>query len=67
MSENKINFEKNLNELEQIISKLENGNCSLEESLSLFEKGMEHTDACRKALENAKAKITTFTESKGVE
>ena len=67
MPDNKIDFEKSLNELEQIILMLEKGECSLEESIALFEKGMENMSLCRTALENAKAKITTLTEDKGVE
>lgn len=67
MPDKKIDFEKSLNELEQIISKLENGDCTLDESISLFEKGMEHTENCRKALENAKTKILNLTEPESEE
>ncbi len=61
---NKIDFEKSLNELETIIAKLEKGECSLEESISLFEQGMKHTENCREALENAKIRIFDLTEPK---
>ena len=45
MALDKIDFEKSLGELEKIIAKLESGECTLEESISLFEQGMKHTDA----------------------
>lgn len=63
MSEEKIDFEKTLSELEKVISKLENGECSLEESIELFEKGMKYTAQCREALDNAQKRIIKLSES----
>ena len=62
MSENKFDFEKSLAELENIIKVLESGECSLEDSISLFEKGMKHTAECRKALDSAQKRITELCE-----
>ena len=67
MAENKIDFEKSLKELEGIISKLESGECSLEESITLFEEGMGYTEQCRKALNNAKNRIIELTECEAEE
>lgn len=67
MSCEKIDFEKSLNELEKIIEKLENGNCSLEESISLFEQGMKYTNECKNALEQAEKKIITLTQAESEE
>ena len=39
MAENKIDFEKSLSELEKIVAQLGSGECSLDESIKLFEKG----------------------------
>ena len=50
-------FETALNELEQIVGKLERGELKLEESLKLFERGVELTKACRKSLETAELKV----------
>ena len=61
MSE-KIDFEKSLEELEKIVARLESGECSLDESIELFEKGVKCTSECRNALKNAKEKITSLTE-----
>jgi exodeoxyribonuclease VII small subunit len=50
-------FETALNELEQIVGKLERGELKLEESLKLFERGVELTKSCRKSLETAELKV----------
>lgn len=59
------NFEKSLLELENIISKLEGQEVSLEESIALFEKGVKLSESCRKTLENAEQKILTLTDAEG--
>ena len=55
-------FEKSLDELEKIVEKLQNGDISLDESIELFEKGIELSKDCRQTLENARQKITSLTE-----
>jgi exodeoxyribonuclease VII small subunit len=50
-------FEASLNELEQIVAKLERGELKLEESLKLFERGVALTKACRKSLDTAELKV----------
>ncbi len=56
-----LNFEMSLSELESIVKKLESDECSLEESIKLFENGMEITKKCSEYLNNAKLKIETLT------
>jgi exodeoxyribonuclease VII small subunit len=51
-------FEKAITRLEHIVSKLEGGRCTLDESLKLFEEGTKLTAFCSKALKNAEQKIT---------
>jgi exodeoxyribonuclease VII small subunit len=46
-----------LAELEQIVQRLEQGELSLEESLRQFERGVELTRGCQKALRQAEQKI----------
>ena len=58
----KINFETSLKSLEDVVSRLEKGECSLEESISLFEKGMANVKECSKALKEAEIKINTLGE-----
>lgn len=56
------NFETSLKELEDIVSKLESSDISLDEAILLFESGVKFSDRCRKILENAERKIKTLTE-----
>ncbi|MCQ2478265.1 MAG: exodeoxyribonuclease VII small subunit [Clostridia bacterium] len=60
--ENGIQFEDKLKELELIAHKLESADVSLEESIKLFEKGMQISKECSDALNDAKQKITLLTE-----
>lgn len=53
----KINFEKSIEKLETIISSLEDTTISLDESLKLYESGIELIKSCNKALEEAKNKV----------
>lgn len=53
--------------LEEIVKKLEGEAISLEESLKLFEEGMNLTDMCRTQLEEAEAKIKTLTRNRSGE
>lgn len=61
MSKN-TDFEKSLDELEKIVEELQNGDISLDESIKLFERGMELSGECRKTLETARQKITSLTK-----
>ncbi len=56
------NFESSLKELENIVSKLESADVTLDEAISLFEKGVSLSNECRKILETAERKIKTLTE-----
>ena len=59
---NNTDFEKSLDELEKIVSRLESGDISLDESIKLFERGIKLTNDCRKTLETARQKIASLTE-----
>ena len=51
-----LSFEKALAELEDIVSKLEEGSLPLTESLALFEKGVKRAKFLREELEKAEKK-----------
>lgn len=53
----KMSFDRALNTLEEIVEKLEMGQLSLEESLKIFEQGVELSLYCRKELEQSETKI----------
>lgn len=65
MAENKVSFEEALASLEAIVSKLESGETTLEESIKLFEAGMKNINDCRTALKNAEKKIISLNELEG--
>ncbi len=58
-------FESALNELEQIVGKLERGELKLEESLQLFERGVALTKQCRQSLETAELKVKQLLGERG--
>lgn len=51
-------FEESIAELEEIVSQLEGGNVTLDESLSLFEKGIKLSKSCQKMLDEAEKKVS---------
>lgn len=60
-------FEKNLTRLSEIVELLESGNCSLDESMTLFEEGIQLSKACGMQLETAKQKIITLSQKENGE
>ena len=58
-------FEESLTELEQLIERLEEGDISLEDSLKTFERGVQLTRACQKALGEAEQKVQILLEDNG--
>lgn len=57
MAEKKQTFETSLKDLERIVSKLEDGDLSLEESLKLFEDGVKLSRECQERLNQAERRI----------
>ncbi len=60
MNGENIGLEEALVDLERIVTELENGKMSLEESLVLFEKGMRLVNLCNIRLEKAEQKIESL-------
>ena len=58
-------FEKNMSNLENIVTELEKGDLNLDESISKFEEGIKISKECNKILENAEKKITILLEKDG--
>lgn len=50
-------FEHSLDELEQLVARMEGGELSLDESLSSFERGIGLYRHCQQALENAELRV----------
>ena len=60
----KVDFESTLEELEEIVSRMESGELSLDESLKVFERGIELTRKCQSSLEAAELKVRTLIKDK---
>ena len=56
-------FEKNLESLETIVTALEEGGLTLEESLKRFEEGIRLAGLCEKTLTAAEKKIEKLTKT----
>ena len=56
-----LSFEEALVELEEIVTKLEAGELTLEESLALFERGQKLTALCNRQLDEASLRVEQLT------
>ncbi|MCD4824421.1 MAG: exodeoxyribonuclease VII small subunit [Phycisphaerae bacterium] len=63
MTEKEIKFENALEELEKIVSQIEAGEVSLEESIESYAQGMKLVKQCRTILETAEKKIQLLAKS----
>ena len=61
----KFDFEAALEELEELVSSMEDGELSLEESLQAFENGIKLTRECQTALKNAEQKVQVLLNENG--
>ena len=55
-------FEEQLAELERIVEQLERGDLTLEQSVSLFERGVHLSNACKAQLSNAESRIQVLLD-----
>ena len=60
-----ISFEEALKELEQLVETMEKGELPLEESLKSFERGIQLTRNCQKALKEAEQKVQILLKENG--
>ncbi len=62
-----ITFEDAMKRLESIVEMLGEGNLSLDDSLKMFEEGMELCKFCNKKLDEAEYKVEKLMEREGGE
>lgn len=55
-----MDFEKKLARLEEIVSQMESGDLSLEDSLKVFEEGVKLSRDCNTQLSQAEQKVKTL-------
>ncbi|WP_455203540.1 exodeoxyribonuclease VII small subunit [Kaarinaea lacus] len=60
-----LDFEAAISELEQLVEQMEQGDISLEQSLKNFERGIELTRTCQKALQEAEQKVQILMQEQG--
>ncbi|MCW8195182.1 exodeoxyribonuclease VII small subunit [Proteobacteria bacterium 005FR1] len=60
-----IDFEQALSELEGLVSKMEAGDLSLEQSLKAFEEGVKLTRECQAQLSEAEQRVRKLIEEDG--
>jgi len=57
-------FEESLRKLEAIVDQLEKGDLSLEDSLKLFEEGVNVSALCKKELDAAEGKVQMLVKQR---
>ena len=60
-----FDFEQALEDLEALVSSMEEGELSLEDSLQAFEKGIKLTRECQAALKRAEQKVQVLINEDG--
>lgn len=60
-----VKFEQSLQELEQLVEALEQGDLSLDEALQQFARGVELSRSCQKVLEQAEQRVERLLSPDG--
>ncbi len=60
MAEKKILFNDAMEQLEEIVRQLEQGDVPLEQALTLYQKGMELSKVCHDKLQHAESQLVTM-------
>ena len=58
-------FEQNLNELEELVQRMEQGDQTLEQSLKDFERGVTLARNCEKTLQQAEQRVAQLVQQHG--
>lgn len=67
MDDDTVDFESALAELETLVSQMEGGDLSLDESLKAFERGVVLARQCQNELKNAQLKVQALTQDDDLE
>ncbi|UQS83450.1 exodeoxyribonuclease VII small subunit [Bombilactobacillus thymidiniphilus] len=65
MTEKKQSFEDNLNELQQIVEQLQQGDIPLEKAMDQFQKGVKLSKKLEQTLTEAENKLTQVVDEDG--
>jgi exodeoxyribonuclease VII small subunit len=67
LAQEDLDFEAALQELEELVARMEGGDLTLEASLAAFERGVKLTRHCQAALRSAELKVKQLTETNELE
>jgi exodeoxyribonuclease VII small subunit len=62
IDETELSFESAMSELEALVTKIETGNLSLEDSLKEFENGIKLSRVCQSALKDAEHRVKILSD-----
>ncbi len=62
MSDKKLTFEEKLSRLDEIVTKMNEGNAPLDEMIALYEEAQKIIKEEKETLDNAKAKINEYSK-----
>jgi exodeoxyribonuclease VII small subunit len=62
-----MSFEECMNELNDLVNRLESGELDLDESLKVYERAVKIRERCRAILDDAERKVQTIMASAGGE
>lgn len=60
----KLTFEEAMQKIEEVVSKLENGGATLDETVELYKQGTELSVLCNKMIDEAEQKIKVLAKTK---
>ena len=63
----KLTFEEAMKELEKLVDSLDEGDISLDEAISAYDRGSQLKDYCQKKLYEAKMKVETIQSSDNID
>ena len=66
-SDDKLTFEEAMAELDELVSRMEDGELSLDDSLKAFERGVMLTRQCQQALSQAELRVQALTDANTLE
>ncbi|WP_080845220.1 exodeoxyribonuclease VII small subunit [Cytobacillus gottheilii] len=64
-SDRKLSFEEAMEQLEEIVDQLEEGDVPLEEAIDIYKKGMELSKLCHDKLKNVESQIAEMITEDG--
>jgi exodeoxyribonuclease VII small subunit len=63
--EKKLSFEEAMNQLEEIVERLEEGDVPLEEAIAIYKEGMELSKLCHDKLKNVEEQLAQIITEDG--